>query len=300
MEAFGDPLSSPDGLLLPSNAFGTVPSMNAASQKMRGNNEREKSEGEKNDRHGGRAEGVRRRERVHVIAAISLQLQSPPPIPLFLMVRNYKKKDPAQVSKVRASNGKQYGARNLQRGGKENQKKAVAKSLEVVCPECGHHFSRKKPRVGEDDDEDGDDGICAGAARLLLERGPARWLEAYCLGRDLLRVLEPGDELLGFDIEVKAANGPSVGTEWASILNHEVCPRVPQSADVPERVAGMVGTKMSTLQALMLMQLHPLVQAEKITFSKTADLRANVVCGALLGRLRSEDLQRWFAMYHYY
>ena len=88
----------------------------------------------------------------------------------------------------------------------------------------------------------------------------------------------------------------SVTAELASILNHTICTRVPENAVVPERVAGMVSTSMSTLQALMLRQLHPLVQADKITSSKTADRRANVVCGAPLGRLCSEDLQRWLCL----
>ena len=78
--------------------------------------------------------------------------------------------------------------------------------------------------------------------------------------------------------------------KWKNILSTEVSVDVPTSHKRPESVAELVGTNVSVLVAMRAMQLHPVVQKDRITLKDTSQV-ADVSCGTLLGKCCSTDVQ---------
>ena len=65
---------------------------------------------------------------------------------------------------------------------------------------------------------------------------------------------------------------------------------VPASHKMPEYVAELDGRSVSILVAMRAMQLHPVVQKDRITPKDTSQV-ADVSCGTLLGKCCSTDVQ---------
>ena len=65
---------------------------------------------------------------------------------------------------------------------------------------------------------------------------------------------------------------------------------VPASHKMPESLAELAGTSVSVFVAMRAMQLHPVVQKDRITLKDTSQV-ADVSCGTLLGKCCSTDVQ---------
>ena len=150
----------------------------------------------------------------------------------------------------------------------------------VKCQRCGAKVPRRRPR---------EDNVVSEAQAIVAGQGLESFLEAYCVGRALLDAgFEIGDELLSID-DGQAGRAAA----WARILAERVCPRVVSPEALPARLRPHLGKPCAMLEAMCMMQLHPVLQRTAIAFSTPADESSRLACGALLGRLRSPDVQEW-------
>ena len=141
----------------------------------------------------------------------------------------YQRKDPAEVSAARSKAGK--AAAHHLRHDAAHQARASKRALVVRCPQCGIEIDRKKARKDMD---------APRVKELFQEHRAAAWLEAYCIGRELLDLGFGKDDVLQ---ELRVDGRQKRAAAWTGILTQKVVPTVGGESLqlLPPTVAPMVG-----------------------------------------------------------
>ena len=144
----------------------------------------------------------------------------------------YQGKDPAEVSAARSKAGK--AAAHHLRHDAAHQARASKRALVVRRPQCGIEIDRKKARKDMD---------APRVKELFQEHRAAAWLEAYCIGRELLDHLGFGkDDVLQ---ELRVDGRQNRAAAWMGVLTEKVVPTVGGESLqlLPPTVAPIVGSQ---------------------------------------------------------